>query len=488
MSNESQGTISRRKAITMLGATALVGTYSLKASAQVAAQNLLIVNTVQDLRNISVNNNAIQILGRTQLGDGGGLFYWDPNSALPEDGGIIFQSSTLASGSNGRWVRFFLKTDGIEPSWFGCVSDGATDDTLAFQATVNAAFLWDAKIRVPRGKTKITSDIQLSGNPIIEGDSPQTSELVFFNNSGIRYLNGAVSEYSSNNQVEIRHAGFRCADQKNSTAIIDLRFTGGNGTTSQSVILEDVEVTGNAGNTGFTKAVYLSNARNIKVRGMRISGNASEADWSGTHGLYLDGNAQPVEFYISDCNFYNVDAGIYVNGLGASQGIEGVYITQCSFVSCNYGVYASGSVTHPLIKVNGSQFNCFYSNVYAYNYVHLMITSNVFYAAGPRLGKPHICISIGANQPNGGFTSIISSNIILGSNFTGQPKNGIVIGGSGLFSILISDNYIGGYDTPIWLTSGSNSVVVAASNQLIGNYSNCVRDDGVNNTVSLTKC
>lgn len=476
----------RRKTIAALG-LGMMAAFGMEATkAQAAALGVACVATIATLRTLSPSGAAV-VLGRTSVGDGGGIFYWDASSTLTEDGGVVFQS-TVNNGAPGRWIRLFESGGGIHPIWFGCISDGTADDTQAFQAAANAGLLWQEKVRVPQGVTRITSDIQLSGNPVLEGDSPQSSSLLLTNNSGLRYLHGQVSEFSSNNQVEIRHLGVRSGDVLNSGALIDLRFTGGAGTTSQSVVIEDVEITGYAGNNGFKTAVYLFNARNIKIRGMRVSGNASIANWDGIRGLDLDGDAQPVEFYITDCNFYNVDAGIYVNGQAAGLGLEGVYISQCSFVSCNYGVYATSTATHPLIKVAGSQFNCFYSDIYVYNFVHLMITGNVFYAAGPRLNQPHVTLAIGSNQTTSGYTSIVTNNIFIGSNFVGQPKNGITIGGVGSFSIVFSDNYIDGYDTPISIYSGVSGVVVTASNQLQGNSSNCVLDQGTNNNIAVNRC
>jgi hypothetical protein len=477
----------RRDALKVLGVGALAGV--VVASAQASdAQAIGETGNLQALRQLTPNAGVVYVNGHTVSGVGDGFFRWSPASMEQDNDGTVVRPTAVQESMAGRWLRILANSDAIDPTWFGCLLDGESDSTVPMQAAFDAAAIAKRKIRIPQGKIRVSQPLFLYGNPCIEGDSPQSSEIIFSNNAGLRFYDAIVSEFSMNQQFEMRHVGLRCSDVRNSGYVLDLRFIGGAGTTAQSVVLEDVEVTGVEGNCGFTRAINLFNARNIKIRGCRISSNASLENWSGISGIYIDGDSQPVEFYITDCNFYHVDAGIYVHGRGAGQGIEGIYISQCSFVSCNYGVFAMSPVIHPLIKVTGSQFNCFNANIFAYNFVHLMICDNVFYAAGPRLQHDHVCVNIGSNQAGEGYTSIIANNVMLGSNFVGAPKNGVVISGSANFNVLVTSNYICGYDTPIWLGAGTIGVTVTATNQLQGNYNNCVQDDGVQNHVSLQKC
>jgi hypothetical protein len=486
MSNQGNGR-GRRDALKMLGVGAL-SSMAIGVTEAADTQSIGEAGNIQALRLLAVRTGVVYVEGHTVPGVGGGFFRWSSNSLGQDDNGTTVRPSEISESAPGRWLRVIANSDAIDPTWFGCLMDGQTDSTAALQAAFDAAALIKKKIRIPQGRIKVSQPLYLYGNPCIEGDSPQSSEIVFGNNAGLRFYDAVVSEFSTNQQFEMRHIGLRCSDIMNSGSVVDLKFVGGAGSTAQSVVMEDIEITGAGPNSGFARAINLFNARNVKIRGCRISSNASIENWSGISGIYIDGDSQPVEFYISDCNFYHVESGIHVRGRGAGYGLEGIYITQCSFVSCNYGVFATSDVIHPLIKITGSQFNCFNANVFAHNFVHLMICGNVFYAAGPRLQHDHVCVNVGSNQPGQGYTSIISDNVMLGSNFVGAPKNGIVINGSAIFSILISSNYICGYDTPIWLGAGTNSVVVTSTNQLQGNYNNCVQDDGVQNQVSLQKC
>lgn len=66
---------------------------------------------------------------------GGGVFKWNANSIVADNGGTICK---LASVTTGRLYRVI---DGkpTEPTWFGAMLDGVNDDTSAMQASINWA-------------------------------------------------------------------------------------------------------------------------------------------------------------------------------------------------------------------------------------------------------------------------------------------------------------------------------------------------------------
>lgn len=51
--------------------------------------------------------------------------------------GLYIAKASAASGASGAWVRQF--TGGIRPEWFGALGDGASDDTLAYTRSRDAA-------------------------------------------------------------------------------------------------------------------------------------------------------------------------------------------------------------------------------------------------------------------------------------------------------------------------------------------------------------
>lgn len=100
-------------------------------------QTVLTVDTIAALKAVVVTNistgAAITLLGNLSVGDGGGgVFIYDSTSVAANNNGTIIQPTAGA----GRWLRDF--SGEINAQWFGATGDGATDDTVALQAALNA--------------------------------------------------------------------------------------------------------------------------------------------------------------------------------------------------------------------------------------------------------------------------------------------------------------------------------------------------------------
>jgi hypothetical protein len=93
-----------------------------------------------DLRGITGSSALHTVVagGFWLIGDGGGgVFHWDPNSSLVDDGGTVINPTNHMG--NGRWKRVY--TGPLNVKWFGARGDGATDDYQAIQSTITAALL-----------------------------------------------------------------------------------------------------------------------------------------------------------------------------------------------------------------------------------------------------------------------------------------------------------------------------------------------------------
>lgn len=86
---------------------------------------------------------------------GGGTFYYDSASRIDENGGTVFKGK-----ARGRFVRSYEENT-VNVKWFGARGDGATDDTAAIQAAIDALPNGGGTVTIPGGTYAITSTINI---------------------------------------------------------------------------------------------------------------------------------------------------------------------------------------------------------------------------------------------------------------------------------------------------------------------------------------
>lgn len=99
--------------------------------------DIRIVSNIAALQALSpsIDGTRAEVAGYYTANDGGGGdFFWDSTSIETANDGTIISSTTSATG---RWKRSYKGC--ISPLWFGCKSDGISDDYAAFKKAIDAA-------------------------------------------------------------------------------------------------------------------------------------------------------------------------------------------------------------------------------------------------------------------------------------------------------------------------------------------------------------
>lgn len=97
-----------------------------------------------------------------------GYFVWSSannaaNVTADPGQGVYVPPATDVTGASGAWVRKY--SGAANPTWFGAVGDGATDDTTAVQRALNLATI----LHIP-GKTFVASTLSVPSNRIVTFD------------------------------------------------------------------------------------------------------------------------------------------------------------------------------------------------------------------------------------------------------------------------------------------------------------------------------
>ena len=157
------------------------------------------------------NKASVLLKGYYRANDGGGgMFYWDAESVLEPDGGLVIQPQ---GSEKGRYIRL-CDENYRNVKWFGASSDGNKDDTAAIQAAIDSLPPAGGTVCFPGGEYLITDTIQI-GN----GDGGATGS----NRHGVRLVGcgGGFGVHSGKEPTVVR------AERKMDTMIsINGKITG----------------------------------------------------------------------------------------------------------------------------------------------------------------------------------------------------------------------------------------------------------------------
>lgn len=165
---------------------------------------------------IPINNQIITLMHYYDSTDGGGgQFYWDAANTESDNGGTIIKVTAITTG---RWIR--IVSGYLTFKMFGIISDGSTDDTLAFQKMVDS-FSGGETIKVSNGITIISNitglnDVKLIGNKktsIIKHKASSSGHMLEM--GGTIEISGVQFDGNKDNQINDNFLMYVVADTFN---------------------------------------------------------------------------------------------------------------------------------------------------------------------------------------------------------------------------------------------------------------------------------
>ena len=283
----------------------------------------------------------------------GGIFIYD--STATDNQGTIF----------GKWVRQY--EGAVNVKWFGAVGDGAADDTIAMQDTLDVS----SSVFIPEGTYRHNGTLISSSNSLIYGEG---------NNTVLKVLDSSIADawgikINTANGVVIRDIHL---DGNVSRLTAPFSFSGGvygSGLliqNSKNVLAHNVksvnwakhcfDVSANTYSTG-NAATYVTGSRSENVllyncyakNGNDDNFTTHQSDYividgcisEDTGGLYVQNNSNCYEVddgsrYVTVTNSIarNGVCGVQIKGHSDSPAPKGIIVSNMQIEGCNYGIDA----------------------------------------------------------------------------------------------------------------------------------------------------
>lgn len=186
----------------------------------------MLFQTIADLKQQSGNsfpNNSARVLGYYNPGDGGGgEFLWDDNAVEADDGGTIFEATSVT----GRWKRVY--NGAIFLDWFGADHRGNTDASVQFVSAIAAIkSIGSGELRLT-GRYKFTSGVQLvnlygvtiSGGAVSDiAESMLVRSAMIFDDAPVNSTGLSISQFLN---LQIRDIAIINSRQNEDSAVLEL--------------------------------------------------------------------------------------------------------------------------------------------------------------------------------------------------------------------------------------------------------------------------
>lgn len=265
---------------------------------------------------------TINNIGRN-VGDPNSTGAWNGNG---EQGIQVFDSNTdiLYTYANDRWIPIPSDTEVYNVLSYGAVGDGATDDTSAIQAAIDAASTaGGGRVYIPAGVFVVTG-IVIKNRVWLEGAGHRATVL---------YLDD-----SSNDHVITSYKATGSEANAQSFSIKDLMIDGNkdNQTAGEGIHIEQSE-SQTAGDDWNDARWIVQNViiYNCKSHGFRQANWRSEGRLINVHAFICDGHG----FYAGGSDTF------YITCNAGACGLAGFYITNTSTHFTNCKAWFNGTIT-----------------------------------------------------------------------------------------------------------------------------------------------
>jgi len=430
--------------------------------------NITQVTTIANLRTISkTQTTSVFVEGYYKSGDGGGgNYYCDLSDTTSKDNG----GSIIVAIDGARWK--LTQTDTLSIKQFGAKGDFATNDTVAFQSTINAITAQKGGVvQIPHG-VYVLDQINLQNTPAMTITGTGQSSVLFFTST----TNDGIKITGSAGYVCLTDFWIVGSDKATAGSMINISST-----TNPALLVDNIII-----NNGFNGILINTPGNDVFINNFLFNSqiNAAILDYSGA--WITQGNINGAKRYgylkidglgptISNVDIFGCKIGVQINPP------TGKVCAQMRFdaVTCENGDYgyifgpADGSIASLFLnqcsgtgnKINGILVN-------GANVNGLTITD---FLSGGNL-QDGIRVSAGKNIK------------VMSSTIAGNGGNGILLEGNSS-SIHITDNsigagslYVNNTGAGIVINSPVNGYMVI-NNILNGNKGGTIKDTGGTNKI-----
>ena len=393
---------------------------------------MIIINNIADLKNYSISSSqSVNVLGYYAKNDGGGgVFYFNSNSTLNENGGTIIQSNI---SSVGRWLRTSIESV-INARWFGCKGNGVFNDTLYLQNAADFAGINNYSLYIPAGNYLLSSNtfdgyglrIQYDGlkvfgdgynSQLISAPYTQCAAVVGILKNNGQIKNITISNISINGNKNNQNGNWfqKCL------TVIALN----NDPTPLNIIIDSIHCFNS----------YSYDPINIEGGGISIAGNDTSFNYSQ---LYTQ------NIIVKNCFCWNNDgwgigtnwsSGVLINNNicwdNSTMGIT-IWNSQDTVVDSNR-TYNNGSIginveiSDRITIANNNITSFTYSCIRLYNSIQSIIANNICDFSVSYYEYSGISVESGNGYNGGGYKArpcdniTISSNVINSKGTDGMP-------------------------------------------------------------------